>query len=445
MESMHSSTALLTDQYELTMLQAALADGTAQRQCVFEVFARRLPNGRRYGVVAGTGRFLEALRHFRFGRRELDYLRSAGIVNDDTLEYLADYRFSGDIRGYAEGEIYFPGSPVMIVEATFGEAVIIETLALSILNHDSAVASAAARMASAAGDRSVVEMGSRRTHEASAVAAARAAYIAGFSATSNLEAGRTWGVPTMGTAAHAFTLLHDNEHEAFAAQIRSQGRGTTVLVDTYDVDRAVRAAVEIAGPELGAVRLDSGDLVSQAGHVRRLLDGLGAEHTKIVVTSDLDEYAIAALQSAPVDSYGVGTSVVTGSGAPAAGMVYKMVARDDGAGGAWTSVAKTSPEKLSVGGRKDARRQVSRGRARAELLSVAGPGEQSRPDDHGAASRPLLTPLVRGGEVVAPTDTHTAREHHATARAELPLEALRLSAGEPAIPTRYRTDTPDRQ
>jgi len=428
------STALLTDHYELTMLQATLASGHADRPCVFEAFARRLPEGRRYGVVAGTGRFLDALASFTFGAEEIDFLRSTRVVDDTTLDYLAGYRFSGDIWGYAEGECYFPGSPLLIVESTFAEGVILETLALSILNHDSAVAAAASRMVATADDRPCIEMGSRRTHERSAVAAARAAYIAGFSSTSNLEAGRSHAIPTLGTAAHSFTLLHDSERQAFASQLASLGLTTTLLVDTYDVTAAVELAVELAGPGLGGVRLDSGDLVSQAHEVREQLDSLGATDTRIVVTSDLDEHAIAALQAAPVDAYGVGTRVVTGSGHPAAGMVYKLVARAD-ADGTMVGVAKASKDKTSVGGRKYAlRRRNSTGVAHEELIGIG-----SAPEDDGD-DRPLLVQLVRGGEVIVPTDARSARGHHASSRAELPTKALRLSQGDPAIRTVYQDE-----
>ncbi len=323
-------TGLLTDQYELTMVQAARRSGTAARRAVFEVFARRLPEGRRYGVVAGTGRLLEAIEHFRFDEDALSFLADAGIVDEETRAWLADYRFSGDIDGYAEGECYVPGSPLLVVDAPFADAVVLETLVLSVLNHDSAIAAASSRMICAAGDRPCIEMGSRRTHEISAVAAARAAYIAGFASTSNLEAGRRYAIPTTGTAAHAFTLVHDSEEDAFRAQVTSLGPGTTLLVDTYDVAAGVQTAVAVAGPELGAVRLDSGDLIELARQVRDQLDSLGATDTRIVVTSDLDEYAIAALAAAPVDGYGVGTSLVTGSGAPTAGLVYKLVARGAG-------------------------------------------------------------------------------------------------------------------
>ncbi len=413
------------------MLEAALRSGAASRRCVFEVFARRLPDGRRYGVVAGTGRLLAAIEQFRFGDAELEQLR--GIVDEATLAFLADYRFDGDIWGYAEGECYFPGSPVLVVEADFAHGVVLETLALSILNHDSAIASAASRMTSAAGDRPCIEMGSRRTHEEAAVAAARAAYIAGFATTSNLEAGRRFGVPTAGTAAHAFTLLHDDEREAFTAQIAALGKGTTLLVDTYDVPAAVALAVELAGPELGGVRLDSGDLLVQAREVREQLDRLGATQTQIVVTSDLDEYAIAALAAGPVDRYGVGTSLVTGSGAPTAGMVYKLVSREDDTG-TMVGVAKRSKDKVSVGGRKYAlRRRNARGIAEVEVIGIGHP-----PVDDGD-DRELLVPLMTDGVVADPTaiDVEAARARHTASRAELPATARRLQRGEPAIPTTY--------
>ena len=433
---MTESSALLTDRYELTMIDAALLKGTHDRECVFEAFTRRLPAGRRYGVLAGTGRLLELLQEFRFRDEELDYLRENAVVRSETLDWLAGYRFSGTIRGYREGELFFPGSPFLIVDAPFAEGVVLETLILSVFNYDSAVASAAARMVSAAGGRPLAEMGSRRANERSAVAAARAAYIAGFGATSNLEAGRTWGVPTMGTAAHAFTLLHDSEEDAFRAQVDALGPGTTLLVDTYDVDQAIETAVRVAGPELGAVRLDSGDLPKLVRRVRDKLDGLGATKTRITVTNDLDEFTIAALAASPVDSYGVGTSVVTGSGSPASGMVYKLVAHRSADGtGDWVPVAKKSDGKASVGGRKHpVRRLDDRGTAVAEVVHIVESGD--RPDDTG---RDLLVPLVTDGEVhtehLGAEGTRRAREHRELAMRELPEQAFRVSRGDPVLPT----------
>ncbi len=429
------STALFTDQYEFTMLQAALKSGTADRRSVFEVFTRRLPDGRRYGVVAGTGRVLDAVENFRFDAGVLGFLREQRIVDEPTLRWLASYRFSGDIWGYPEGEVYFPGSPILRVEGSFAECVLLETVVLSILNHDSAIAAAASRMSAAAGGRRLIEMGARRTHELAAVASARAAYVGGFDSTSDLAAGFRYAIPTVGTSAHAFTLLHDSERDAFRAQVDSLGRGTTLLVDTYDVAEAVRTAVDIAGPELGAVRIDSGDLLLVAHRVRQQLDELGARDTKIVVTSDLDEYAIASLAAAPVDAYGVGTQLVTGSGHPTCSMVYKLVARAQSADptAPLQPVAKKSMgAKSSVGGRKWAARQLDAdGVAEVEVIGLG-----AVPD--ALVDRQLLLELVKGGEIVAREPLDAARERHIAALAGLPMSAVQLSKGEPVLPTEYR-------
>lgn len=429
--------ALLTDKYELTMLAAALRDGTAQRRTTFEVFARRLPDGRRYGVVAGTERFLDSLAGFTFGAGDIAAVSS--FLDDATCDFLRHFRFGGDVDGYAEGELYFPGSPVLSVTGTFAECVLLETLALSILNHDSAVASAAARMVSAAGGRPLIEMGSRRTHEEAAVAAARAAYIAGFAGTSNLAAHQRYGIPALGTSAHAFTMLYTTpggasdewERAAFRAQVAALGVQTTLLVDTYDVHRGVANAVAVAGPGLGAVRIDSGDLGVLARQVRAHLDSLGATGTAIVVSGDLDEHGIAALRAEPVDTYGVGTSVVTGSGAPTAGMVYKLVEVDG------LPVRKRSTGKQSHGGRKCAVRLATpSGTVLEEVIAPAdAPPPDAPPTDAGAA-RTLTVPLVRAGQRLAPADLAAARERVALGLGSLPWEGLALSHGEPAIPTR---------
>jgi nicotinate phosphoribosyltransferase len=427
------NTSLLTDHYELTMVQAALHSGTADRSSVFEIFARRLPDGRRYGVVGGTGRLLDAIESFRFDAAQLDWLRSRSVVDEDTLDWLSTYRFSGTISGYGEGEAYFAGSPILTVESSFAEGVVLETLLLSILNHDSAIASAASRMTRAAEGRPCIEMGSRRTHEWAGVAAARAAYVAGFDFTSNLQAGVDYGVPTSGTAAHSFTLLHDTERDAFSAQVEVLGKGTTLLVDTYDIAPAVKTAVEIAGADLGAIRIDSGDLSLLAKQVRRQLDDLGATSTRIIVTGDLDEFSMAGLSGAPVDGYGVGTSLVTGSGHPTCGFVYKLVARaapDDS--GTMVSVAKRSSSKMSVGGRKWAYRRCNpRGVAVAEVLGVGALPELEADD------RALVVPLVDHGAIVGRESLETARERHRRAMQELPVEAGKLSHGEPAIDTEF--------
>ncbi|OBH50474.1 nicotinate phosphoribosyltransferase [Mycobacterium sp. E2479] len=424
-------TGLLTDKYELTMLAAALRDGTADRRTTFELFARRLPAGRRYGVVAGTGRLLEALPQFTFDDQACQSLEQ--FLDPDTLRYLREFRFGGDIDGYAEGELYFPGSPVLSVSGTFAECVVLETLALSIFNHDTAVASAAARMVSAARGRPLIEMGSRRTHEQAAVAAARAAYLAGFAASSNLEAQRCYAIPTEGTAAHAFTMLYahtdspaeSTELAAFRAQVDALGVDTTLLVDTYDVTTGVANAVAAAGTGLGAVRIDSGELGVLARQVREQLDKLGATRTRIVVSGDLDEFSIAALAAEPVDSYGVGTSLVTGSGAPTANMVYKLVEVDG------LAVQKRSSHKESPGGRKEAIR-LSRdsGIITEEVVYSAG-----HPPTVSEPARVLTVPLVRGGELVFKPNLAAARELVTSGLRSLPWEGLNLSHGDPAITT----------
>ncbi|MGC0363217.1 nicotinate phosphoribosyltransferase [Rhodococcus sp. 27YEA15] len=429
------SSALLTDQYELTMLSAALADGSAFRTCTFEVFARRLPDGRRYGVVAGTERVLTALEQFRFGEPELAVV--AKFLDENTVNWLRDFRFSGDIDGYREGDFYFPDSPILSVRGTFAECVILETLILSILNHDSAIASAAARMVSAAAGRRMIEMGSRRTHEQAAVAASRAAYLAGFDATSNLEAVRRHGVPGAGTSAHAFTLLHTTEDgtdeaAAFRGQVAALGVSTTLLVDTYDITEGVKTAIDVAGTELGGVRIDSGDLGVLARQVRQQLDDLGATKTRIVVSGDLDEYAIAALRAEPVDSYGVGTSLVTGSGAPTAGMVYKLVEVDG------IAVEKRSSNKASRGGAKKALRVVrDTGTIVEEVIYPAGSPAPVAEADGG---RELQIPLVRDGKTVDGIPTlEDSRAVLAAGLLSLPWEGLKLSRGESAVHVRFET------
>src|SRR3712207_6336343 len=405
------------------MVNAALKDGTAHRRCVFEVFARRLPTGRRYGVVAGTGRLVELIRDFRFTESDLAFLRAAQIVDDETAAWLAAYRFSGDIDGYAEGELFFPGSPILTVSGGFAECVVLETLILSVLNHDSAIASAAARMVTAARGRPIIEMGSRRTHELAAVASARAAYLAVFASTSNLAAGGRYGIPTTGTSAHAFTLLHDDEPTAFASQVAALGKNTTLLVDTYDIAQGIRNAIAVAGPDLRAIRIDSGDLSVLAQHSRELLDSLGATETKIIVSGDMDEYAIAALAAEPVDMYGAGPAVVTGSGAPTAGLVYKLVEVEG------RPVVKRSENKATVGGRKTAvRRHKPTGTATEEVIVSQGV------PDHHANDRLLQQSFVAGGEILPAVPLEDSRAHLRQCLISIPWEGLKLSAGDPAIP-----------
>jgi nicotinate phosphoribosyltransferase len=425
------STALCTDRYELTMLDAALQSGVADKPATFEVFTRRLPPGRRYGVFAGLGRVLDGLEDFRFGPEQLSWLGAEGVVSPPTLDWLAAYRFAGHIDAYAEGECYTAGSPVLTVEGTFGESVLLETMILSVLNHDSAIGAAASVIVAASSGRSLIEMGSRRTDLEAAVASARAAYIAGFSTTSNLEAGRRYGIPTAGTAAHAFILVHESERAAFAAQVAAKGPGTTLLVDTYDVYAGIRTAVEVAGPALGAIRIDSGNLPEEARRARRLLDDLGATGTRIIITGDLDDVVLDTLAGVPVDGYGVGTNVVTGLGQPTAGFVYKLVEVGDRSG--HHAVAKRSPGKESVGGRKRAwrvRLPALPDGAEGPVTGVDGSAWTGpvwadlvgpvAPDRAPEGARPLQRRVVDGGAVVGRVPVGEARAWHRDRRDEIP-------------------------
>ena len=432
------STAFLTDKYEITMLQSALKDGTANKQAVFELFARKLPDGRRYGVVAGTARAIEAVKEFRFTDTQLAYLAADPVINDDTIDYLRNYEFKGTITGYHEGDVYFPYSPILTVEGTFGDAVLLETLLLSILNHDSAVASAAARMVQATqGKSGIIEMGSRRTHDASAVDAARAAYITGFSATSNLEAGFRYGIPTTGTSAHAFTLAHKDEKEAFKEQVEALGVKTTLLVDTYDIEQGIRNAVEVAGPELGGIRIDSGDLYEETMKARALLDSLGAKDTKIILSSDIDEFSIAELmeKGVPFDGIGAGTRVVTGSGHPTASMVYKLVAIED-EDGTMRSVAKKASGKKSIGGKKIAYRIYHNQHIFDEFFTTDG---MVTVEGH-EVPRPVQVTYIDKGEYFIPT-LDEIRDYHKFAMDTLPASAKTTLAGKPYLEARL-VDTP---
>ncbi|MEC8686442.1 MAG: nicotinate phosphoribosyltransferase [Actinomycetota bacterium] len=430
------TSALLTDHYELTMVASALESGVAHRRAVFEVFARRLPAGRAYGVVAGIDRVLDAVSRFRFDDATIDHLVRAGVVTDGEMaDWLREYRFSGDITGYAEGELFFPYSPVLTVTGSFAECVVLETVMLSVLNHDCAVASAAARMADAAGGRLLIEGGSRRTDPESAVAAARAGFVGGFDTTSNLEAGRRHGIPTGGTTAHAFVLAHADEEEAFEAQRATLGVGSTYLVDTFDVMEGIRRAVKVVGPDIGAIRIDSGELLRDSVAARELLDSLGATDCRIVVSSDLDEFRVAELEAAgaPIDAYLVGTSLVTGSGHPTASMVYKLVsiAVADEPHSELRAVGKLSPGKRTLGGRKDVHRVVDAdGRFIQEVLSVL-PVELE--DD---TMNPQV-PLVRDGEIVADlTNPAEAQARCAERRSRLQdADRTPWPTHSPAIPT----------
>ena len=419
-----SSTAFLTDKYEITMLQAILEAGKGDEEVVFDLFARRLPKGRRYGVVGGVDRAVNAVRNFYFTIDQLAMLRNDPIITDETVEFLKNYSFSGKITGYPEGSIYFPNSPVLTVQGKLSECILLETVLLSILNHDSAVMSAASRMVNAAEGMPLIEMGSRRTSETSAVHASRAAYIAGFEATSNMEAGLRYGVPTTGTSAHAFTLAFECEKDAFQAQVKALGVSTTLLVDTYDIQQGIRNAIEVAGPELGGIRIDSGDLHEETVRARKLLDELGAFNTKIVLSSDIDEYTISEMKDrgTPVDGVGAGTRVVTGSGAPTAEMVFKLVERTN-ANGDKVSVAKKAEGKQSNGGLKTSFRTFNNeGIITGEFFKT---GHNVTLEE---GEVPVQVTLVNNSQFFTES-INVARERHSATIKTLPKEALLTLAG----------------
>ena len=425
----------LTDRYEFTMANALIEAGKAGDHAVFEVFARSLPQGRRYGVVVGIGRIHELLLDAPLlSEEDVALMHKEGILGDKAVEYFSDWTPDVVLRSYAEGDVYFPNSPIMQVEGSLVDAMVLETLLLSVLNYDSAVGAAASRMVQAAGGhtgkgRPIIEMGSRRTNEQAAVAAARAAYIAGFTSTSNIAAGHKWGVPTVGTAAHAFTLAYENEADAFAAQVNAHGVGTTLLVDTYNIEQGIRTAIKVAGPGLGGIRIDSGHLYTEAKKARALLDELGAENTRVVVTSDMDEYSILDLEDAPVDGFGAGTRVVTGSGHPAAGFVYKLVAieRD----GVLVPVEKRSTGKVSMGGRKIPFRTW-------EGKTITGEYFVDSLGDLPVGAQPLYDgDFVFEWDGDAKTMTYASRLYHHYVMGTLPSEARSIFDGKPTFTVKH--------
>jgi nicotinate phosphoribosyltransferase len=415
------------------MLDGALASGLIDQRATFEVFTRSLANGYRYGVVAGTGRLLEELATFRFDEPTLEWLLAQRVVSPALAHYLADYRFDGDVVGYLEGEVFTSLSPVLRIDGRFAD-IVLETLTLSILNFDSGVATKAMRVVRAAQGRRLIEMGSRRTNERAAVAAARASYIAGFDATSNLAAGMLYDIPTAGTAAHAFVLAHESERAAFEAQIAAQGPSTTLLVDTFDTEAGTELAFDVAGPQLGAIRIDSGVIADAALRARKLLDQRGATGVKITLTGDLDEYAIADLlrRDIPADTFGVGTKLVSGYTPP--GFVFKLVAIEHGE--VMRSVAKRSIGKLSTGGAKVAYRVFHDDVAVTELMVPTDGHEAMVPP----RSRSLTHELVRSGTLMVDSSARSARLRSQRAIEELPEEAFNLMEGEPTLTSQVLID-----
>ncbi len=406
---------LKTDKYELTMLEALILDGRADNRAVFELFGRKLPAGRDYGVVAGTERAIKAIEDFVFTDEDIQYLST--FLNEETITYLRNYKFKGTVRGYREGDYWFPYAPLLTIEGTLGDSVILETILLSIFNYDSAVASAASHIRRSAGTEAhLMEFGARRVNEFAAVVASRAAYIGGFDATSNLEAGKAYSVPVYGTSAHAFTLTYPTEKEAFTAQVKAFGAGTTLLVDTYDIEEGVANAVEVAGTELGAVRIDSGDPLVVIPAVRAQLDALGAVNTKIVLSGDVDRELLETLKETGIhaDSYGIGTSVVTGDGAVASGFVYKLVEVEQN--GVMVPVAKKSAGgKKSMGGAKTSYRVVNEDGTWTEV-HITGRNVDALPE--GAV--PAQVVYLEKGDIRYFANTAAAKELHRALNVAVP-------------------------
>ena len=391
------NSALLTDLYELHMLQSYHAldmRGTA----VFDFIVRKLPEGRNFLVAAGLEQLLDYLAGLRFMEEELSWLARTGKFTPDFLRFLGALRFTGDVDAMPEGTVFFPGVPVLRVTAPLAEAQLVESRLINLMQFPILVASKAVRCVAAAQGRTVVDFGMRRAHGAeAALLAARASFLAGYAATATVLAGQRWGIPVSGTLAHAFIQAHDSEEQAFAAFARTCPGGCTLLVDTYDVPRALERVVRLAARlresgagHVDAVRIDSGDLAAQARLARAVLDAGGCADARIVVSGDLDEDRIAALigQGAPIDVFGVGTRVSTSADAPFLDCAYKL-AEYGGRGR-----RKRSPGKQTWPGRKQVYR--CHDDAGAILHDTLGLEGEALP------GRPLLEPAMRGGRRLAP-------------------------------------------
>lgn len=324
--------ALSTDLYELTMAQSYLENGKT-KPAVFSLFIRRLPKNRSFLVAAGLETLLEKIKNFRFTEEELNYLENLKIFSKNFLDYLENYRFSGDIYAVNEGKIIFENEPLIQVEANLPDAQILETLIINIIHFQTLIASKAARSFIVSGGKRVIDFGFRRAHGIEAgVYAARAAYIAGIDSTSNLEAGKNFGIPVVGTMAHSYVMVFDSEEEAFKCFAKSFPKMPIFLIDTYDTLSAAKKVVKLAkeGVKAIAVRIDSGDLVKLSKKVREILDEAGLNDVKIIVSGGLDEHDIKKLmdEKAPVDIFAVGTKLVTSADQPYLDIAYKLVEYD---------------------------------------------------------------------------------------------------------------------
>ncbi len=434
-----SGAALLVDLYELTMSASYLARGIDD-ESVFELFPRRLPPRRDWLLAAGLGPTLELLRRLRFGKRELEYLRSLEMFDGAFLDYLAAFRFTGDVEAVPEGTIAFANEPLLRVTAPLIEAQLVETVLLNQINFQTMIATKAARVVLAAGGgepgagERVVDFSPRRDHGTdAAMKVARSSAVAGCGGTSNVAAAMRYGLRPVGTMAHSYVLAFDTEDEAFRCFIESFPTGTVLLVDTYETLQGVRSAIAAArdaGVRLDGIRLDSGDLLALSREARRLLDDAGLKDTRITASGDLDEARIADLVAAgaPIDLWGVGTDLGTSRDSPVVNGVYKLVARRRGA--EWHGVWKRSADKATVPGPKQVFRSHAGDAMRGDVIAAA---------DEELEGEPLLRPVMRGGEVIGAESLAQIRERTAVQLAALPEELRRHSSdqAERPYPVRY--------
>ncbi len=419
---------LLTDLYQLTMLQAYLERGTLAT-AVFELFVRKRPPGRNFLVAAGLEQALQYLENLRFQDEDLGWIAESGLFKPEFVDFLAGLRFEGDVYAMPEGTLFFPDEPILRVVAPLPQAQLVETRLINIVNFQSMVASKAARSVLAAEGKLLVDFGLRRAHGAEAgLFAARAAYLAGFNGTATVLAGREYGIPLYGTMAHSFVQAHDSEVQAFEDFARTFPKNAILLIDTYDTERAARRVVELArklaadGIQIRGVRIDSGDLASHARHVRRILDEGGLSQAIIFASGNLDEEKLAALVQggAPIDGFGVGTSLTTSSDAPFLDSVYKL---QEYAGRARR---KRSEQKATWPGRKQVyRRYDGKGFLASDVLTL-----ETDPQE----GEPLLLQVMAGGRRLSPPPAlKEIRERTLAQYARLP-HALRALGPAPPYP-----------
>ncbi len=391
-----TTSPLLTDLYQLNMIQAYLEHGQTET-AVFEFFVRALPKERNFLVAAGLEQALDYLENLRFGADEIAWLEQSGRFGKDLLDRLAAFRFTGDVHAMAEGTVFFPNEPILRVTAPLPEAQLVETRLINILHFQSLIAAKAARMRLLAPDKLLIDFGLRRAHGAEAgLMAARACYIGGFDGTATMLAGKLYGIPIYGTMAHSFVQAFDDEDAAFEAFARSRPDNLVLLVDTYDTEAAARKIVrlapklEAAGISVRGVRLDSGDLIALSTSVRRILDEGGLTETTVFASGGIDEGALAAIAQAraPIGGFGIGTNLTTSSDAPALDCAYKL---QEYAG---LARRKRSAGKATWPGRKQVwRRYGPDGRMAVDVLSL---------EDDRQEGEPLVHLVMQGGERIGP-------------------------------------------